>query len=143
MSRTSVFFAIVTVALACAACGDQNGPKPGATTKMAAGSPPAAAGNEAVVFSEAKEMFNSRCAPCHGTSGKGDGPGAAALNPKPRDYTDAAWQKSVTDEQLKKTIVMGGAAVGKSPIMPGSPDLESKPEVVNGLVKLVRDFGPK
>lgn len=87
------------------------------------------------------EVFNSRCSPCHGTSGRGDGPGAVALNPKPRNYTDAAWQKSVTDEQIRKTIVYGGAAVGKSPIMPASPDLDAKPEVVEGLVAIVRGFG--
>ena len=139
MSSTPIFFVAVTAALACAAC-NESGSKPGATTKMAAGTAPTAA---AVNTAEAKEMFNTRCAPCHGTSGKGDGPGAAALNPKPRDYSDAAWQKSVTDDQLRKTIVMGGAAVGKSPIMPGSPDLEAKPDVVNGLVKIVRGFGGK
>jgi mono/diheme cytochrome c family protein len=88
-----------------------------------------------------KEMFDARCGACHGTSGKGDGPGAAALNPKPRNYSDKAWQASVTDEQIKKTIVYGGAAVGKSPNMPGNPDLDGKPEVVDGLVKIVRGFG--
>lgn len=87
-----------------------------------------------------KEMFDTRCGACHGTSGKGDGPGAAALNPKPRNYSDKAWQASVTDEQIKKTIVYGGAAVGKSPNMPGNPDLDGKPEVVDGLVKIVRSF---
>ena len=89
----------------------------------------------------AKEMFNTRCSPCHGTSGRGDGPASAALTPKPRNYTDEAWQKSVTDEQIRKTIVLGGAAVGKSPIMPGSPDLDAKPEVVEGLLQIVRGFG--
>ena len=89
----------------------------------------------------AKEMFNTRCSACHGTSGRGDGPASAALTPKPRNYTDVAWQKSVTDEQIKKTIVYGGAAVGKSPIMPGSPDLDAKPEVVEGLLQIVRGFG--
>lgn len=89
----------------------------------------------------AKEVFDSRCGACHGTSGKGDGPGAAALNPKPRNYTDKSWQASVTDEQIKKTILYGGAAVGKSPIMPASPDLDSKPEVLDGLVEIVRNFG--
>ena len=89
----------------------------------------------------AKQIFESRCAACHGTSGRGDGPGAAALNPKPRNYTDKAWQASVDDERIKKTILYGGAAVGKSPIMPASPDLDSKPEVVEGLVKIVRAFG--
>ena len=90
---------------------------------------------------KAQEMFNERCAACHGTEGKGNGPASAALNPKPRNYTDKAWQASVTDEQLRKTIVMGGAAVGKSPIMPASPDLDEKPEVVEGLIKIVRSFG--
>jgi mono/diheme cytochrome c family protein len=100
-------------------------PKPAAKMDMAA----------------AKEMYGTRCAACHGPEGKGDGAGAAALNPKPRNYHDKEWQKTVTDEQIRKTILMGGAAVGKSPIMPASPDLDSKPEVVEGLVQVVRDFG--
>lgn len=33
------------------------------------------------------EMFRSYCSPCHGISGKGDGPAAAALNPRPADLT--------------------------------------------------------
>ena len=90
---------------------------------------------------KAQVIFNERCAACHGTEGKGNGPASAALNPKPRNYTDRAWQAAVTDEQLRKTITMGGAAVGKSPIMPASPDLDEKPEIVEGLVKLVRKFG--
>jgi len=88
---------------------------------------------------DAHDLFKSRCAPCHGEHGKGDGPGAAALNPKPRNYTDVAWQGKVTDEEIKKTILYGGAAVGKSPQMPANPDLEGKPEL-DGLVKVVREF---
>ena len=96
----------------------------------------------AVAAVDPKEVFTTRCATCHGATGHGDGPASAALNPKPRNYTDAAWQKSVTDDQIKKTILYGGAAVGKSPIMPASPDLESKPEILDALVKLVRGFSP-
>ncbi len=33
-----------------------------------------------------KALFVGNCAPCHGTSGAGDGPAAAALNPKPADF---------------------------------------------------------
>ena len=91
---------------------------------------------------DAHELFKSRCTPCHGETGHGDGPGAASLNPKPRNYTDAAWQKSVKDEDIKKTILYGGAAVGKSPIMPANPDLEGKPEL-DGLVAIVRGFNGK
>jgi mono/diheme cytochrome c family protein len=90
---------------------------------------------------QAKDVFNSRCATCHGPNGDGNGPAAAALNPKPRNYHDKDWQKKVTDDDLKKTITYGGAAVGKSPIMPASPDLDGKPEVLDGLVAIVREFG--
>lgn len=89
----------------------------------------------------AKEIYESRCSACHGVSGKGDGPGSAALNPKPRNFTDAAWNKAISDDNLRKVIIYGGAAVGKSPMMPASPDLDSKPEVVDGLIKKVRAFG--
>jgi mono/diheme cytochrome c family protein len=86
------------------------------------------------------EVFKTRCVVCHGDSGKGDGPGAAALTVKPRNYTDAAWQKSVTDEQLRAIIVQGGAAVGKDPGMPPNPDLASNAAAVDELVKLIRGF---
>jgi mono/diheme cytochrome c family protein len=32
-------------------------------------------------------MFRSYCAPCHGMGGKGDGPAAEALTPRPADLT--------------------------------------------------------
>ena len=92
---------------------------------------------------EAEDIYKSRCTMCHGTSGKGDGPAGAALNPKPRDLGDPAWQKSVTDEHIEKIIQAGGAAVGKSPLMPANPDLNTKPDVIKALRALVRDFGAK
>jgi cytochrome c5 len=91
---------------------------------------------------EARQLFDTTCAICHGANGHGDGPGAAAINPKPRNYTDKAWQASVTDDDLRKIILQGGAAVGKSPLMPpGRADLKTKPLVLNALVALIRDFG--
>lgn len=92
---------------------------------------------------EAADIFNTRCALCHGMSGKGDGTAAAGLDPKPRNYGDVAWQSSVTDEQIEKIILGGGAAVGKSALMPANPDLESKPEVVKALRATIRRFGSK
>jgi mono/diheme cytochrome c family protein len=90
---------------------------------------------------EASEIYTNRCTVCHGTTGKGDGAGSAALEPKPRDLTSAEWQASVTDEHLTKIIVYGGSAVGKAATMPANPDLEAKPEVVAELVKYVRGLG--
>jgi mono/diheme cytochrome c family protein len=37
-------------------------------------------------LAKGKELFNANCAPCHGTTGAGDGPAAASLNPKPADF---------------------------------------------------------
>lgn len=34
-----------------------------------------------------RELFQSYCAPCHGTAGKGDGPVASALRKSPADLT--------------------------------------------------------
>ena len=39
-----------------------------------------------------KKLAETNCASCHGNSGKGDGPAAAALNPKPADWTSAKVQ---------------------------------------------------
>lgn len=97
------------------------------------------------VATEARAMAQAKwdtlCATCHGKTGRGDGPASAALAAGLlRDYSDLAWQKSVTDEYLAVVIVKGGAAVGKSPMMPPSPDLAGRTDVVSGLVAIVRGF---
>jgi mono/diheme cytochrome c family protein len=89
---------------------------------------------------EARKLFNTKCITCHGDHGAGDGPNAATLDPKPRAFGDAKWQDSVTDDQIKKTIVEGGPAVGKSAAMSANPELQDKPEELNALLKIVRDF---
>jgi mono/diheme cytochrome c family protein len=94
----------------------------------------------ALAAATAKTTFNAKCIVCHGSVGLGDGPGAAALTPKPRAFADATWQGAVTDEQISKTIIEGGAAVGKSPNMPPNPELADKPDVVKQLVGIVRAF---
>jgi cytochrome c551/c552 len=118
------------------ATGTADNGTPAANSGGAAAGAPAAG----VITEEAKNLFQMRCAICHGQSGKGDGPGAASLDPKPRDYTNKEWQASVTDEDLRKIIVGGGQSVGKSPIMPPNPDLGQKPEVLSGIIAIIRGF---
>ncbi len=65
-----------------------------------------------------KTLFAQYCASCHGASGKGDAPAAAALNPKPKDLTDKAYVAGLKDQYLFDLIQKGGAAVGKSPLIP-------------------------
>lgn len=66
-----------------------------------------------------RKHYFKLCTPCHGQSGKGDGPAAASLPIKPTDHTNGEYMNKLSDERLFKTIKEGGAAVGKSPIMPG------------------------
>lgn len=65
-----------------------------------------------------KARYGALCASCHGPTGKGDGPAGGALNPKPRDLSDPAWQAKVSDEHIRKVTKQGGPAVGLSPLMP-------------------------
>jgi mono/diheme cytochrome c family protein len=66
---------------------------------------------------EGQILYGQFCAVCHGVGGKGDGPTAAALDPRPADHTDAAYMGALSDAQLYEVIEKGGAAVGKSPLM--------------------------
>jgi mono/diheme cytochrome c family protein len=134
-----VIFAVV-LGIAGAACNKSSSTDQQSVSGAEAMAAPAAAPGPAA---EARKMFRTICASCHGTDGKGDGPGAAALNPKPRNYSDVTWQGSVTDDDIKKTILMGGAAVGKSASMPAQPQLQSKPLVLDELVKIIRGFKGK
>ena len=118
-----------------AACGKKSDDKPPEPL------PPPTAAPSADAIGTAKTVFAQRCTPCHGASGNGDGPASASLDPKPRNYTDAAWQASVDDAYLEKIIKFGGAAVGKSAAMPNNPDLS--PEVITALKDIVRGFNKK
>ncbi len=143
--------AVVACLLVAAACGKNDQPpaatsgrpnaKPetGPNARPAAASPPVAAVSP---LDEANHLFGTLCATCHGPEGKGDGIGGATLVPKPRNYHDAAWQASVSDAQIATAIVKGGPGVGKSPMMPPSPQLEGKPQVVAELVKRIRSYAP-
>ncbi|MGH7879955.1 MAG: c-type cytochrome [Candidatus Binataceae bacterium] len=89
---------------------------------------------------QAAQIFDERCSACHGAEGRGDGPGAAALKPKPINFHNPNWQKSVSDDQIAKAIVKGGMAVGLSNQMAPNPDLEDEPDVVKALVARVRSL---
>jgi mono/diheme cytochrome c family protein len=67
-----------------------------------------------------KAKYDANCVGCHGTTGKGDGPAAAALNPKPQDHTNGKVMNALSDKYLFDIIKDGGAAVKKAAIMPAS-----------------------
>lgn len=116
---------------------------PVAPTPPAVAGPATPAAGDAPAMVEAKQLFGTVCAACHGTNGMGDGPAAASLTPKPRAYSDMEWQKATTDEGIANIILVGGAAAGKSPMMPAQAQLKDKPEVVAALVQIIRAYGKK
>ena len=65
------------------------------------------AGN-ATDLKAAKKIFTEMCVICHGLKGKGDGIAAAALNPKPANYTSKTVQDQ-TDGELFWKITNGNA----------------------------------
>ena len=131
----------LALTLLAGACGKNSQPPPPSSgtpnAQQESGPSRAAAGQP----SQAQAMFNTVCVMCHGPDGTGNGPAASTLNPKPRNYTDPAWQSSVTDDQIKEIILKGGAGVGKSPAMPGNPQLQDHQDVLDGLVQIIRGFG--
>ena len=84
------------------------------------------------------KLYQARCAPCHGPDGKAATPTAQALNPKPRDHTDGAYMNQLSKEHLAKVIKNGGTAVGKSPIMTPSPDLND--QQLEDIIAFVRSL---
>ena len=94
----------------------------------------------AEVREQAKDLFEERCATCHGKEGRGDGPAAANLKPRPRNFHSRMWQKSISDETITRAIVYGGAAVGVSAQMAPNPDLEDQPALVAAMVERIRKW---
>ncbi len=90
----------------------------------------------------AKSNYQTFCVKCHGADGKGDGPSAATLKTKPRDFADCARMAKESDDKLFNVIKNGGAANGLSADMTawsqGFEDGE-----IHDLVAYVRTFCKK
>ena len=96
-------------------------------------------------LTDVKQLFDTSCASCHGQDGRGHGPAADALNPKPRDFT-RGWYKFrstasgslPTDDDLYRTIEAG---------LPGTSMLGWKGILsdaqMRALVAYVKQFSPR
>jgi len=59
-------------------------------------------------IAKGKELFNTNCKSCHGDNGMGDGPAAAMLNPKPRNFHAVdGWTNGRNVDQMYKTLQEG------------------------------------
>jgi mono/diheme cytochrome c family protein len=79
------------------------------------------------------KVYADRCALCHGPEGKGDGPAAAGLNPKPRNHTDGSYMNKRTDAELIQVIKNGKGG------MPAWGSILSDQEI-NAVLKHVRSL---
>lgn len=57
--------------------------------------------------SQGQNIYDNKCAMCHGTNGKGEGPAAAAFNPKPFDLTTPALWKHDPRQRITNAIENG------------------------------------
>ncbi len=73
-----------------------------------------AAGDEAA---QGKQVFDNRCALCHGQNGAGDGPAASSFTPPPADFTKAGfWDRKDIDSIISQTIQNGKGAMPPVPL---------------------------
>ena len=90
---------------------------------------------EGDTHAEAAHLFDSTCAICHGRDGRGGVPAAEGLA-APRNFCDAAFQASRSDDDLKKAI-----REGKGPMPPFAPLFDDAQLTL--LVAYIRGFNPK
>ena len=71
-------------------------------------------------FEEANgfEIYRRYCNVCHGETGAGDGFNAFNLDPRPRSLVDPFARDQLSDEEIARSISLGGAGRNKSPLMP-------------------------
>ncbi len=117
MKRTGIIIgaAIAVIAVACA--------RPANAADMA----------------KAKKNYDMVCASCHGIDGGGNGPAAATLSRKPRNFTDCAAMAKIPDSTLLGVIKNGGASYHLGATMQPWGSAFSKKQI-GGLVAYVRHF---
>ena len=80
------------------------------------------------VMANGKDIYEKRCAKCHGITGDGDGPSAEflAVPPakfsNPKIFKDREGLNMTPDERMTKVIHEGGQSVGKSKLMQPFPE---------------------
>ena len=92
-----------------------------------------------------KTIYESRCAECHGASGRGDGSAGPHLTPAPRDFTSAKYKirstetgSIPTDSDLAQSIKQG---LGGSP-MPGWGGILSDADI-RDVVEYIKSLSPR
>jgi high-affinity iron transporter len=88
-----------------------------------------------------ERLFRENCVSCHGALGKGNGPAADTLDPKPRDFTDPEHLQAYAPHQFFQAISFGveGTAM---PAFAEAFTNEEQWDLAFYLMTLRRDFRP-
>lgn len=72
------------------------------------------------VLARGKIVFTQNCVICHGDHGLGDGPAAASLNPKPRNFIKDKFKQGTSVKDIFTTVTGGiaGSAMAGFSSMP-------------------------
>ncbi len=84
-----------------------------------------------------RRVYQERCAACHGDEGRGDGPAAMALVPKPRNFRDAGIWRARTASQLRLVVRDGRPGTMMAPFRDVLSD-----EEIDAVVAYVEGFRP-
>lgn len=82
---------------------------------------------------EPAELFQRQCVACHGKKGKGDGPAAAAMSPRPANLADPERLGELSDEELIDVLTNGKGAMPSFGALLG-------PEEIRALVAYLREL---
>lgn len=115
IARACLFAGVVMLSAGVGACRRSAAAKPGDPMLDAIRAEEREAG---FTYAEAqgRQLFQQYCSVCHGEDGKGDGENASMMSPQPPDFTGS---KHLLDtDYVRKVIMQGSAAVGRSPLSP-------------------------
>ena len=85
------------------------------------------------------EIYEVNCASCHGPEGKGDGPAAESLDPKPSDLSDAHLMEDMSDGALFWRVSDGGMMEPFNSLMPAWKGTLSEDEIWQ-VTTYIREF---
>jgi mono/diheme cytochrome c family protein len=84
-----------------------------------------------------QRVYTERCAPCHGDDGRGDGPAAAALEPRPRNLREPAFWEGQSAARLRDVVQHGKPGTMMQPFQGVLSDGE-----IDAVVEYLRHFRP-
>jgi high-affinity iron transporter len=84
-----------------------------------------------------ERVYLERCSACHGEHGDGNGPAAAALDPRPQNFRDAAFWRDRSTAQLKQVVRQGKPGTLMAPFEGVLSD-----EEIDAVVAYLAQFRP-